>query len=138
MTNDYSRQMANAARTMGLSGMQNLNTNGDVKMISTNMSHELENSPANKQNILANSNQVHSYTLLNTLLCITIHYYTFIHSYTLFCIVNTLLHIILQVLTFFTLKVMGNFGTVNPETFDENDYLSSADASILAQYYGDK
>ena len=33
---------------------------------------------------------------------------------------------------------MGTFSTVPTNTFDENDYLSSADASILAQYYGDK
>ncbi|XP_063679702.1 uncharacterized protein LOC134815133 isoform X2 [Bolinopsis microptera] len=84
------RQMANAARTMGLSGMQNLN-NGDGKINvqhggNNQMKMETENSPANNQN-----NQV-----------------------------------------------MGTFSTVPTNTFDENDYLSSADASILAQYYGDK
>ena len=47
-------QMANAARTMGLSGMQNLN-NGDGKMNvqhggNNQMKMETENSPANNQN----------------------------------------------------------------------------------------
>ncbi|XP_063694755.1 zinc finger protein 37A-like [Bolinopsis microptera] len=82
--------MANAARTMGLSRMQNVN-NGDGKLNvqhggNNQMKMETENSPANNQN-----NQV-----------------------------------------------MGTFSTVPSNTFDENDYLSSADASILAQYYGDK
>ncbi|KAL5258825.1 hypothetical protein ACHWQZ_G009329 [Mnemiopsis leidyi] len=84
------RQMANAARTMGLSGMQNLN-NGEGKLNPNShnqMKMETENSPA----IANNQNN----------------------------------------------QVMGTFSTVPSNTFDENDYLSSADASILAQYYGDK
>ena len=46
------RQMANAARTMGLSGMQNLN-NGEGKINGSShnqMKMETENSPANNQN----------------------------------------------------------------------------------------
>lgn len=39
------------------------------------------------------------------------------------------------------MQVMGSFGSNTNSSsapFDENSYLSLADASILAQYYGDK
>ena len=58
--------MANAARTMGLSGMQNLNTEQKPKngtAPANNNRSEVENSPANNQNS-KNSNQVGNVTKL--------------------------------------------------------------------------